>query len=311
MREESRNSQGLEEETVLSERCAAVFVTYMPSADIAGHVNRVIAQGVGAVIVVDNTPNDSFFSAFSPGLFSKEPQLVRNKKNLGVARALNQGVELAREQGFEWVLTFDQDTVVKENFLSQMIQTLERISAGSVRPVAVLGANYIDTVLDRPAHDAGAAAGAVEVREVITSGSMVSIAAFSAVGGFAEKLFIDMVDTEFCFRARQAGYSVWRTSLPLMEHSLGKLSPCKFLGMRFNVTNHLPERRYYIFRNTLYMVWQFKMFDPLWALRMLCDYLPKTLIKACLFESQPGRNFLYILRGVRDSVFARYDRNVL
>ena len=311
MRAKSRNSQGVEEETVLAERCAAVFVTYMPSAEFAAHVNRVIAQGVGAVIVVDNTPNDSFFSAFSPGLFSKAPQLIRNKKNLGVARALNQGVERARGLGFEWVLTFDQDTVVKENFVSQLLQSLAGISAGSARPVAVLGANYIDMVLGRPAHDDAAAADAVEVREVITSGSMVSVAAFSAVGGFAEKLFIDMVDTEFCFRAREAGYSVWRTSAPLMEHTLGKLSPREFLGMRFNVTNHRPERRYYIFRNTLYMVWRFKGFDPLWALRMLCDYLPKTLIKACLFESQPGRNFLYILRGVRDAVFARYDRNVL
>lgn len=296
---------------IRSDQCAAVFVTYTPPADIVAKVNKLFAQGVGDVIIVDNTPDDSFFSTLSFGLFEQAPRVIRNKMNLGVARALNQGVELARDLGCKWVVTIDQDTEVAPNFISRLSQVYAELSAGSGAPVAVLGANYIDEILERPAHAAVAGTGAVRVKEVITSGSLVSVAAFSAVGGFAEKLFIDMVDTEFCFRARQAGYSVWRTCEPLMEHSLGRLTPREFFGMRFNVTNHLPQRRYYIFRNTLYMVWKYKNFEPLWGLRMVCVYLPKTFVKACVFESQRRQNFLFILRGIRDAFSSRFDRNCL
>ncbi len=266
---------------------------------------------MGEAIIVDNTPSDSFCVVLSRGLFSRMPRIVRNEKNQGIAKALNQGIRLARELGYQWVITFDQDTVVNDNFISQMSLVYDRISATSIHSVAVLGPNYIDQVLQSSAHAVVISEYAVEVREVITSGSLISIEAFTAVGGFEEKLFIDMVDTDFCFRVRQKGYSVWRTSATLMDHSLGRLSTRHILGFSFNVTNHLPQRRYYIFRNTLFMVWKYKYFDPRWALQMIGNYLPKIFIKACVFETKRWRNFLFILRGIHDALLSRYDRNYL
>ena len=293
------------------EQFAAIIITHMPSADIVSKVNRIFAQGVTEVIIVDNTPDDYFFSVLSLGLFDHMPRVIRNKKNLGVARALNQGMEMARDLGYKWVVAFDQDTTVAADFFSQMAQVYERISSGTGRLIAVLGPNYIDQVLQSPAYTVDWSVEATEVRDVITSGSLLSVEVFSSLGGFDEKLFIDMVDTEYCFRVRRAGYMVWRTSKPLMEHSLGSLTSQSFLGFRFNVTNHLPQRRYYIFRNTLYMVWNYKSYDPQWALKMMVDYLPKVFIKACVFETKRWQNFLYILRGSRDAFLARYDRNFL
>lgn len=293
------------------DKVAAVFITYMPTGDFVANVNKLFAQGVGEAIIVDNTPGDQFFSTLCFDLFDHPPRVVRNNENLGIACALNIGVSLARDLGYSWVVTFDQDTDVTPHFVSQMLRIYERIAASSLRPVAVLGANYYNQVFRVPAHAVDTEQEAVEVKEVITSGSLLSVAAFSSLGGFAEKLFIDMVDTEYCFRARQAGATVWRTSKPLMVHSLGRLTPRRIWRYRFNLSNHAPQRRYYIFRNTLYMVGRYFGFEPHWAMQMVFSYLPKTLVKACVFETNRWENFKYILRGIRDAVLSRYDRNCL
>ena len=187
------------------EHFAAIIITHMPSVDIVSKVNRIFAQGVTEVIIVDNTPDDRFFSALSFGLFDHMPQVIRNKKNLGVARALNQGMEMAQQFGYKWVVAFDQDSTVVVDFFLRMAQVYNRISSSTGRLIAMLGPNYIDQVLHRPAYAVDLAVEAMEVLDVITSGSLLSVEVFSASGGFDEKLFIDMVDTEYCFRVRQAG----------------------------------------------------------------------------------------------------------
>ena len=296
---------------IQTDKVAAVFVTYMPTVDIVANVNKLFSQGVAEAIIVDNTPGDQFFSTLCFDLFDHPPRVVRNNENLGIACALNIGVSLARDLGYSWVVTFDQDTDVTPHFVPQMLRIYERIAASSLRPVAVLGANYYNQVFRVPAHAVDTEQEAVEVKEVITSGSLLSVAAFSSLGGFAEKLFIDMVDTEYCFRARQAGGAIWRTSQPLMVHSLGRLTPRNVLGFRFNLTNHLPQRRYYIFRNSIYLAMRYSFYDPSWCCYIVLNYLPKVCIKACLFENRKKENFQYILMGVLDGVLSRFSRKLL
>lgn len=289
-------------------RIAVVIVTYYPSADLIAMVNRIFGQGVGEVIIVDNTPEESPAIVAKSG-FERTPQVIVNMSNLGIAKALNQGIKLARRLGYEWVCTMDQDSIPFDCFFSQMAQIASR-RINDINPLAVMGPNYLESKLQRPAHETGNGADAVEVRDVITSGSFISVAAFSKVDGFEEKLFIDMVDTDFCFRVRQAGYSIWRTADPLMEHSVGALTPKSFMGMRFNVTNHLPQRRYYIFRNTLYMVGKYCLDEPKWALSMLCSYLPKVFVKSCVFEKLRRQNFRYICLGSFDALTSSFTRKV-
>lgn len=290
-------------------RLAVIIVTYNPSADLAATVDRIVGQGVGEVIIVDNSPDGSTATVAANG-FERSPQIIVNMRNLGIAKALNQGIELARRLDYEWVCTMDQDSIPADGFFSQMAQIASR-RIDDIYPLAVLGPNYFERKLQRVAHETDNGTDAIQVRDVITSGSFISVAAFTKVDGFDEKLFIDMVDTDFCFRIRQAGYSIWRTKDPLMEHSVGELTPKRFLGMRFNVTNHMPQRRYYIFRNTLYMVRKYCLYDPRWAFSMLCSYLPKVFVKACVFEKLRRQNFQYICLGIFDALTSAFSRKVL
>ena len=42
-------------------------------------------------------------------------EIILNKENLGIATALNIGVRKALENGYEWILTMDQDPEVDYN----------------------------------------------------------------------------------------------------------------------------------------------------------------------------------------------------
>lgn len=287
-----------------------VFVTFCATQEVVARINALFLQGVGAVVVVDNTPFPPFFSDLSLEAFVKSPTIITNRKNLGIARALNQGCFEALRQGYRWATTLDQDTAVNGFFVRDLLTVYEQIVVHD-RKIAVLGANYVDRNMGRPAHNVIASKSASKVKDVITSGSLMSLEVFAELTGFDERMFIDMVDTDYCFRARRAGYSVWRTSAILMQHSIGNVSPCCIAGFQFTLPNHLPERRYYIFRNTLLVVRRYGLIDPAWAIGLLFEYLPKLAVKACIFENKRFANFKFICLGIFDFICSRYSRQIL
>jgi rhamnosyltransferase len=93
-----------------------------------------------------------------------------------------------------------------------------------------------------------------DVESVITSGSLLSLAAFQRIGEFRGEFFIDYVDADFCFRARAMGFRVIRTRKPLMSHAIGASTRHGILGIHKWTSNHSADRRYYIARNDTIML---------------------------------------------------------
>ena len=288
-----------------------VFVAYYPLDNFVDKVKHV-KTWAAIVIIVDNTP-EPHSAALSTYIEHANVKIVKNGTNLGVARALNQGFEVARALGYKWVITFDQDTELYDDFFSEIAQVYATTASTATNPIAVIGANYIDAnmadsiVIDKE-NNTGKGLPALTV---ITSGSLISTSIHQQLGGFDEKYFIDMVDYEFCFRARQQGCGVWKTIRPLMKHSIGRLQEKKLFLWSFFITNHLPQRRYYIFRNSIDMVKKYFSFDFGWCLFIIFSYLPKVFIKACIFEERKKENLRYIMLGVLDGIFSRFSRKVL
>lgn len=50
------------------------------------------------------------------------------------------------------------------------------------------------------------------VPRMMTSGSVISVRKALEIGGFDERLFIDEVDCEICYRAVGAGFSLFQSS---------------------------------------------------------------------------------------------------
>ena len=86
----------------------------------------------------------------------------------------------------------------------------------------------------------------------ITSGNLVRMHVIDEVGAYDASLFIDCVDFDFCLRLRRAGYLVHRVPDARMFHRLGEERPVPAFARRHYIL-HSPVRRYYMFRNYLYL----------------------------------------------------------
>ena len=82
---------------------------------------------------------------------------------------------------------------------------------------------------------------------------MINIQAWKDVGGFDERMFIDLVDTDFCLRLRRAGYKNIQLTSVVLNHNLGNPITKRILFTNFSTTNHSAFRKYYRVRNNIYI----------------------------------------------------------
>jgi len=226
----------------------AVLVTYHPDGGLPDRLARLVPQ-VGGIVVVDNG-SPAPVSAMVDGLTrSVDVTVIENGSNLGIARALNVGVRHAAARGFAAALLLDQDSEVDEDLVAELLSA--RDSFPEPPRLAIVGARFRDTSGRRvePVRLGLHGEHWEEVATVITSGSLLSLAAYAAIGPFRDDFFIDYVDEEFCLRARAAGYHIIETRRAIMSHSVGSQTSHRIgLATRWT-TNHSPDRRYYIARN--------------------------------------------------------------
>ncbi len=282
----------------------AIVVTYHPDEDLAARVQSIAAQ-VGGVVIVDNGSGEGTQERLRGMALSCAYHYILNADNRGIAAALNQGIAWAQAQNYAWALTFDQDSRVSEGFTALLSEIYEQYP--DKEHLAILGANYThagQNLSGYPASDLtyGSGPGWYEVVMAITSGSLLSLSAYTQIGPFADALFIDHVDTEYCLRARAKGFHILVTAAPLMEHTVGQLTPRGFLGRQVWTFNYSPLRWYYRTRNHIYLLRRYLRQEPRWLGRTINDLL-RGWIKLVLFEPQRLRKVAAVLRGVAHGLF--------
>ncbi len=78
---------------------------------------------------------------------------------------------------------------------------------------------------------------------MMTSGSVISVRKALEIGGFDERLFIDEVDHEICYRAVGAGFSLFQSSDVFLSHQLGNPIVWHTIFGTVRTLNHSPFRR--------------------------------------------------------------------
>ena len=235
-------------------RIVAVVVAYRPDATRFARVLQAVREQVDAIVIVDNGRGVGLDAVGS------DMERIDMQSNAGVAAAQNAGLRRAYAGGASHVLLLDHDSVPGKGMVAALLEAWQRLAADGVR-VAAVGANPTDP--RRPGESAfvrivgwrvqrvplAGAAAVVDVSYLISSGCLISAAAFGAVGPMEERLFIDYVDTEWGLRAGQLGWSCHGVCAARLEHPLGD-EPLAVAGA--TLSRHSPERNYYIVRN---MVW--------------------------------------------------------
>ncbi|HTE24670.1 glycosyltransferase [Flavitalea sp.] len=286
---------------MIATQIAAVVVMYHPEISFLKNI-ATYADQVTRLFIIDNSefPDEDFYKSFR-----SDPKVViiSDKINHGIAKALNIAGEKAKQEGFDWLLTMDQDSSFDPGVLSAYFQAADAYPAKEA--VAVFGLPYDKEFLSsRPADEFY-----VEVNSLITSGCLLNLQLFEKLEGFNEKLFIDEVDHDYCYRAILSGYKVVVIKAGLMRHTLGRsleLTNKRNLSSGLK-TLHNPIRIYYIVRNGLYVSGKFKNeFPKESAKRRKIIYV--TVKNNLLYGDQKLAVLKYAILGLWHNVIKRYGR---
>lgn len=280
-------------DTTLPDRTSAVAIvtTFHPEPGLIDRLKPILGQ-VERVLIVDNGSAAAEQAETRTLVDRGEVDALWNDANLGLATALDRGLEWASDRTASWALLLDQDSRPEPGIVAEAARVLGLASPG---PVAVLGAGIVGQDAGGPPGGAGWR----EERVVITSGTFVSVDAWRALGGFRQDFFVDYVDLEFCLRARAAGFRILRSLRPTIRHAIGRPERRRLLWRRVTVTHHDLTRRYSITRNRM-VIWR-----TYWAQEarfVIADAwaFAKELVKVGLFESDRRAKLRAIAAGLRD-----------
>ena len=230
--------------------------------------------------------------------------VIENRKNLGVARALNLGAARAAARGFAWLLLLDQDSEVEPD----LVRALFDVRAAHPAPerLAILGAGFVESGQEpRVAAPAQPHPPWQEVETAITSGSLLSVETYRRIGAFRDELFIDYVDTDYCRRARAAGYAIATTCRPLMSHAIGAPAAHRWLWFEKWTRNHSADRQYYIARNDTVMLREGGRHPHgAWSLKSLARRL-RSAKRILLYEDTKARKLAALGAGWWDGLRGR------
>ena len=303
-----------EQATTVSGRAAgvcAVVVTYHPDATLlAAQLDALHAQADHIVVVDNATPADSVrvLCAACP-----QVELLALTENIGLAAALNAGITRARETpGMTHVLLMDQDSVPEPGMVEALTAALDRQSRHA--RVAAVGTRFLDPregvdspfvrirfPVNRQLHCNGAC-DEVACDFLITSGSLIPLEVLDEVGGMDERLFIDNVDLEWCFRATSKGYALFGVCGARMLHHHGATRH-RVPGVPRGVVVHTPRRLFYMMRNRVLLYRR-----ACTPRRWIAQDLPRLVVKFLLFAlliAPRRKNLRCMLAGLRAGIAGR------
>ncbi len=288
---------------MMDRRIVTVLVTYYPDIDdLKFSINKLIDQG-SFVCLVNN-------SSYDLEIFGTNIEVINFGENKGIAYAQNVGMKLAFDKlAADFVIQMDQDSLPADDMVQKLLSAYDYLKAHKIK-VGLIGSQDIDKdtlIVSMPKINKGRIVlnqkHLVEVSEVLSSGSLIPHATFHSVGGLDNKLFIDIVDFEYCWRIATHGFKIFKCTESVVYHKLGE-GKIKVLGF-LKVGLPKPFRHYYAIRNSIFLI-LYKKAPTYWKV----SNFVKILFKLCIypFVLPDGKQRLnYIVKGISHGIQKRFD----
>jgi rhamnosyltransferase len=242
----------------------SISVTYNPDITLLERQIDSLYEEVDRIIIVDNASSN--INQLRGSIASKQAEgkteivFISNSKNTGLGRAQNIGLKKALELGADDLLLLDQDSILTDGFINNLLFDREdllkkgiRVGAlgpiyfneatGEVYPITKYWGPFIKRLKPNKSPE--------EASFLIASGCFINKKVLSDVGFMNESLFIDCIDIDWSFRVRGKGYKLFASPRALMMHTIGEKRTNVF-GR--SIAIHSPLRRYYLFRNSVFLV---------------------------------------------------------
>jgi GT2 family glycosyltransferase len=271
-----------------------------------------------AVCLVNNNSDDLDETRFRQAF--PRIHIIDSHQNLGLTGGNNLGIRKALEDGANFILLLNPDTVVRENLIHSLLPHFDDPDVAVVGPVITYydfpdrvwfaGGDYSRTlgytrhplmgtnVKTLGMHDGTAR----QVTWINTCAMVVRGEVFGRVGLFCEEFFIFFDEVEFCLRVGEAKLKCLLVEEGLVLHkvsaSIGKRGSNEFTA----------DKAYYFGRNSLVLVW--KRARTVWKVTGILSQFLVVLpywIGQCARAGRPGVMRDYVA-GMIDGVRGRTGR---
>ena len=280
----------------------AVIVSYEPSQSITRLINSIKPQ-VDEVIIIDNSSQSNQSKEILKSLENQQIKVIYNDKNYGIAKALNRGVIYAVSKEYKWVLTLDQDSEFYQDTYHLLLAGYEKFK--NKEEVMLIAPKAVERISIQTESKQLPNTENIHWKKSmlnLTSGSLIKTEAFNHIGFFEEKLFIEQVDNDFCYRLCKKGYVIKIAENITFIHELGNASKKLFFTLR----NHNPKRKYYLARNSVYIFKQHFFYAPYTTTRYLLGGTILGWLKILLFEQNKTSKIGSGIKGFVDGILNRY-----
>jgi GT2 family glycosyltransferase len=282
-----------------------IFVLYQPEAQFLDNLLR-LSAACPNIAAVDNSPDpDPNLHAL---LRDRGLHVILNWNKGGLAGAYNRGADALLALECEAFFLLDQDSEIENSFFEKMLEAADELRADEF----LLGPKIYEVKLNKfmPALKPGRylpkgvpievrTSGLIPTMGVISSGSMISAAAYHRIGPFREDYFIEYVDVEYSMRTQRAGVPIYLNAAVTLRQNFGNI---RRHGKRFS-TNHAAWRRYYVARNCVHC---FRTYREYMGLHWLSGiFVLQQAIMVLLFEAQKAKKLLALAFGFVDGVIGR------
>lgn len=233
-------------------------------------------------------------------LESDNTQLIihHHPENIGISGGLQNAIQWAVENNYDFLWTFDQDSFPTPNCLEILLTTYESLNREDYK-VGIIAPTPIDptstqivqgVIFQRDmfiGYKPDNSTFPYECDAPITSGSFISLAAAKMIEPPRSDLFIDGVDLDYGYRLKQQGFHNIIVPDAIMYHNFGDPKTVKFLNRDIIYQQYIPLRHYYICRNHTYLELQFSQgIYKITCLMKRFKYLIYTIIKISLYEKK-------------------------
>ncbi|WP_299980342.1 glycosyltransferase family 2 protein [uncultured Pseudoteredinibacter sp.] len=272
----------------------SIVVSYQPDLDQLKNLLDSLAKQ-SHVCLVDNGSRQA--EEIAQLAESRVQFFFPQSSNIGLADALNIGIQCAEVESYQAVLLFDQDSTPVGDYAANMVGVYDSLQSESRHRCAVIGPRLLDPetgsrtdfklfsgLVAKADKQLDELAGVYESSFVITSGSYIPLDIIRRVGPMRSSYFIDNIDLEWCFRATSMGLLVLGSDNVSLIHSIGEKQE-NTLFKRLGFKHHNPKRFYYTTRNRIDLYRQ-KYSPTGWKVRDIVRFALKTSLLLLLSKDR-------------------------
>ncbi len=236
--------------------------------------------------------------------------LFQSQKNIGIGGAHHYACQMAETENFDFILFLDQDTRLPGGFLNDMVVGFYQLQK-SYPCLSAIGPSWYDPRMDNYLQENNLKKSWFSQKKekilnllggnsnsiIISSGMLIWVEALKKIGYPKKEYFIDLVDIEWCLRAKAKNLQIKKLNHIQIQHDLGEVKITRSKILKYQK----PIRYYYSIRNS-FLLFREKQFPFLFRLYILIKNLKE--MQKIPFVPEPKESLLAALNGFKDGILS-------